>query len=178
MSPGIAISNVPGTSRNTPSNVLKLIESQVQAAKTPQLPSVASQRCAYSSLHSSSQRPATPLRSSQLPSTTIYNGDQQLARALGCSPGFRPQSYRSASRLARAIMPRPGTAAETYVAYGMTQKLFEACSRQAEYSIPQLSQKGVPVPKTEAGEDIGVGEGWWYQGSLRSPPLCVKSCRV
>lgn len=58
----------------------------------------------------------------------------------------------------------PGNAAETYVAYGMTQKLFEACSSQADYKIPQASQKGVEVPKTEAGEDLGVGEGWWYTG--------------
>ncbi|BAE65365.1 unnamed protein product [Aspergillus oryzae] len=60
-------------------------------------------------------------------------------------------------------MPRPGTTAETYVAYGMTQKLFEACSSQADYSIPQATQKGAQVPKTEAGEDLGVGEGWWYE---------------
>jgi len=66
--------------------------------------------------------------------------------------------------LAKAILPRPGTTAETYVAYGLTQKLFEACSRQADYRIPQLSQKGVQVPKTEEGEDLGVGEGWWYEG--------------
>ncbi|GFN12080.1 uncharacterized protein AtWU_01877 [Aspergillus tubingensis] len=73
------------------------------------------------------------------------------------------QSRRNSSQLARAIGPRPGTSAETYVAYGMTQKLFEACSRQADYKIPQLSQKGAQVPKTSAGEDLGVGEGWWYE---------------
>ncbi|KAL2824678.1 ubiquinol-cytochrome C chaperone-domain-containing protein [Aspergillus cavernicola] len=73
------------------------------------------------------------------------------------------QSYRSASRLARALAPRPGTVAETYVAYGMTQRLFEVCSSQADYRIPQLQEKGAQVPKTEAGEDLGVGEGWWYQ---------------
>jgi cytochrome b pre-mRNA-processing protein 3 len=46
----------------------------------------------------------------------------------------------------------------------MTQKLFEACSSQADYQIPQISQKGVPVPKTETGEDRGVGESWWFKG--------------
>lgn len=46
----------------------------------------------------------------------------------------------------------------------MTQKLFEACSSQADYKIPQATQKGAEVPKTEAGEDLGVGEGWWYKG--------------
>ncbi|KAL5364579.1 ubiquinol-cytochrome C chaperone-domain-containing protein [Aspergillus floccosus] len=85
------------------------------------------------------------------------------------APNLPLQSSRSASRLSRAIMPRPGSSAETYVAYGMTQKLFEACSNQADYSIPQVSQKGAQVPKTEAGEDLGVGEGWWYQ-DLGLPP--------
>lgn len=66
---------------------------------------------------------------------------------------------------------RPGNAAETYVAYGMTQKLFEACSTQADYKIPQASQKGVEVPKTEAGEDLGVGESWWYTGESILAPL-------
>lgn len=77
---------------------------------------------------------------------------------------FYSQS-RGASRLARAIRPRPGSVAETYVAYGMTQKLFESCSSQADYSIPQVSQKGVEVPKTPAGEDLGVSDSWWYKGS-------------
>ncbi|PYH95361.1 ubiquinol-cytochrome C chaperone [Aspergillus ellipticus CBS 707.79] len=73
------------------------------------------------------------------------------------------QNHRNSSQLSRAIAPRPGTTAETYVAYGMTQKLFEACSVQADYSIPQISQKGAQVPKTEAGEDLGIGQGWWYE---------------
>ncbi|KAL2872252.1 uncharacterized protein BJX67DRAFT_220 [Aspergillus lucknowensis] len=69
-------------------------------------------------------------------------------------------SFRFTSRLTRIIASRP--AAETYVAYGMTQKLFEACSSQADYKIPQLQEKGAQVPKTNAGEDLGAGEGWWY----------------
>ncbi|KAF7594285.1 Protein cbp3, mitochondrial [Aspergillus hancockii] len=72
-------------------------------------------------------------------------------------------------------MPRPGTAAETYVAYGMTQKLFEACSGQADYSIPQVSQKGAQVPKNEAGEDLGVGEGWWYEDLGLTPTFSTWS---
>ena len=74
-------------------------------------------------------------------------------------------------RLAKKIVPmaqRPGGAAEQYIAYGMTQRLFEACSKQGDYTIPQLKEKGAQVPKTEAGEDLGVGEGWWYKG-LFSP---------
>ncbi|KAJ5674879.1 uncharacterized protein N7477_004813 [Penicillium maclennaniae] len=66
------------------------------------------------------------------------------------------------SRLARSAVA-PGASAETYIAYGMTQKLFEACSMQADYKIPQASQKGVAVPTTESGEHLGVGDSWWYR---------------
>lgn len=76
----------------------------------------------------------------------------------------RSYSQSKVSDLAKDFSRRPGNAAETYVAYGMTQKLFEACSSQADYKIPQALQKGAEVPKTEAGEDLGVGEGWWYKG--------------
>lgn len=47
----------------------------------------------------------------------------------------------------------------------MTETLFEACSKQAEYQIPQVSQKGAEVPKTATGEDLGVSDSWWYKGS-------------
>lgn len=57
-----------------------------------------------------------------------------------------------------------GAATETYVAYGVTEKLFKECARQADYSVPQALEKGAVVPKSEAGEDLGVGEGWWYRG--------------
>lgn len=67
------------------------------------------------------------------------------------------------SRLARSASS-PGAAAETYVAYGMTQKLFEACSTQADYQVPQASEKGATVPTTESGEHLGVGDSWWYRG--------------
>ncbi|KAL4749364.1 hypothetical protein BDW72DRAFT_134867 [Aspergillus terricola var. indicus] len=84
--------------------------------------------------------------------------------------GPKAQSCKYASgflpRLAKNIIPmaqRPGGAAEQYIAYGMTQRLFEACSKQGDYTIPQLEEKGAQVPKTEAGEDLGVGEGWWYK---------------
>ena len=74
---------------------------------------------------------------------------------------------RQASRIAKALSASPGGTAETYVAYGVTQKLFEACSSQADYRIPQVSQKNAEVPKTVSGEDVGVGEGWWYEGSYK-----------
>lgn len=97
------------------------------------------------------------------PNPTLVLLPQRSPDNAGQSHGFSVQSRR-ASRLANAVLPRPGTTAETYVAYGMTQKLFEACSSQADYRIPQVSQKGAQVPKTEGGEDLGVGEGWWHEG--------------
>ncbi|KAI2787770.1 hypothetical protein POX_f08147 [Penicillium oxalicum] len=66
------------------------------------------------------------------------------------------------SRLAKSALS-PGSSAETYVAYGMTQKLFQACSSQADYQVPQATQKDVPVPTTESGEHLGVSDSWWYK---------------
>ncbi|KAE8348087.1 ubiquinol-cytochrome C chaperone-domain-containing protein [Aspergillus coremiiformis] len=94
------------------------------------------------------------------PVAKYYPGQRQPGTLLSSGPYVHT---RRASQLARAAMPRPGTTAETYVAYGMTQKLFEACSSQADYSIPQVSLKGAQTPKTEDGEDLGAGEGWWYE---------------
>ncbi|KAK9568199.1 hypothetical protein V6Z88_002514 [Aspergillus fumigatus] len=123
--------------------------------------SVISPRSHRRSLHTSapiaSQPVSSGLVSLRLPARPNHNA-RLVQQTLGSV-----SHWRASSQLSRAIMPRPGTAAETYVAYGMTQKLFEVCSSQADYSIPQLSQKGAQVPKTEAGEDLGVGEGWWYE---------------
>ncbi|KAJ5990865.1 hypothetical protein N7499_011413 [Penicillium canescens] len=99
----------------------------------------------------------TPLVSASCPSM------RSTRSSLRSSFAIRSYSQGKVADLAKNFSRRPGTAAETYVAYGMTQKLFEACSSQADYKIPQASQKGAEVPKTAAGEDLGVGEGWWYK---------------
>ncbi|KKA19342.1 Ubiquinol-cytochrome C chaperone [Rasamsonia emersonii CBS 393.64] len=72
------------------------------------------------------------------------------------------QTSRFNSRIAQSLVSRSRNTTETYVSYGLTQKLFEACSAQADYRIPQAAQKGAEIPKTASGEDLGVGEGWWY----------------
>ncbi|KAK5092126.1 Serine carboxypeptidase 3, partial [Cryomyces antarcticus] len=79
---------------------------------------------------------------------------------------FEPEKNPDASKLAgfaNQVRQRAGAATETYVAYGVTENLFKECSRQAEYTIPQVLEKGGVAPKTEAGEDLGVGTGWWYE---------------
>ena len=57
---------------------------------------------------------------------------------------------------------------DPYIAYGACDSLMKECSRQADYTIPQLQQKDAPVLKTSSGEDLGVGKGWWYESE--SPP--------
>jgi cytochrome b pre-mRNA-processing protein 3 len=60
---------------------------------------------------------------------------------------------------------------EPYVAYGATEDLFKACALTSPYTIPSvLANPPAPAPKNSAGEDIGVGEGWWFAPKTASPP--------
>jgi hypothetical protein len=52
----------------------------------------------------------------------------------------------------------------TYTAYGATKELYKECARQADYKVPQAQDSDAEMPKTEDGEDLGVGEGWWHTG--------------
>ena len=53
---------------------------------------------------------------------------------------------------------------EPYVAYGSTEELFKECAKQCNYTIPAvLKQPPEPPPKNAGGEDIGEGQGWWYE---------------
>jgi len=69
--------------------------------------------------------------------------------------------------------------ASTYLTYGLTQALFNICSAQANYTIPESQRQGVLTgqgpPKTAGGEDLGVPEpvsttpkiiqSWWLSES-------------
>jgi hypothetical protein len=55
---------------------------------------------------------------------------------------------------------------ETYTAYGVTEQLYKECCKQADYTIPQARDENAEIPKTEDGEDLGVGGGWWHDGRL------------
>lgn len=61
---------------------------------------------------------------------------------------------------------------ETYVAYGVCETLVKECARQAAYKIPQAQQKNTDIPKTKDGEDLGVGDGWWYQSKFGGRLIC------
>ncbi|MCJ1286990.1 hypothetical protein MMC26_006337 [Xylographa opegraphella] len=79
--------------------------------------------------------------------------------------GLRPQTAeQSPSRkLAQEFRKRAPETTETYVAYGVSEALVKECAKQADYSIPQAKEKGVEIPKSQNGEDLGVGIGWWYE---------------
>ena len=77
-------------------------------------------------------------------------------------PLKKPSTTKSIAKSIRETMP---AATETYIAYGACEKLVQECTRQAEYHIPQATQKGVEIPRTKEGTELGVGEGWWYQST-------------
>lgn len=79
--------------------------------------------------------------------------------------------------LAKAVRQRASAVTETYVAYGACESLVKECAAQADYSIPQSGEKGVEIPKTKDGEDLGVGTGWWYEGILQcGAPASMSAC--
>jgi hypothetical protein len=44
---------------------------------------------------------------------------------------------------------------------------------QADYTIPQATDYDAEVPKTEDGEDLGVGGGWWHTSIFSFPLLTM-----
>lgn len=80
----------------------------------------------------------------------------------------------TAQRLAAEARKRLPSVTETYVAYGVTEKLIKECGRQAAYSIPQRNEKDASIPKTKDGEDLGVGNGWWYESKTECYTLTVE----
>ncbi|KAK0276537.1 Serine carboxypeptidase 3 [Friedmanniomyces endolithicus] len=67
-----------------------------------------------------------------------------------------------ATTLRASTTPLLRSTTEPYAAYGSTELLFQSCAAQCSYTIPSLLlSPPQPPPKNAAGEDIGVGEGWW-----------------
>ena len=75
-----------------------------------------------------------------------------------------PANASPIQKIAKTLRERNTAATETYVAYGVCEKLVKQCARKADYTIPQAAEKGIEIPKTKDGEDLGVGKGWWYEG--------------
>lgn len=72
----------------------------------------------------------------------------------------------TAQSIAAEVRKRASSVTETYIAYGVSEKLVKECARQADYTIPQAGEKGVEIPKTKDGEDLGIGTGYWYDSKL------------
>ena len=72
----------------------------------------------------------------------------------------KPPSLKAAAEFKKVT----GKATETYTAYGATEFLYKECACQADYTIPRAKDHDTEPPKTEDGEDLGVGTGWWHTG--------------
>lgn len=72
----------------------------------------------------------------------------------------------AALSVAKELRKRASSVTETYIAYGVCERLLKECARQADYTIPQAKEKNVEIPKTKDGEDLGVGTGWWFDSEI------------
>lgn len=78
-------------------------------------------------------------------------------------PPAAPTQASFIASLRSSSNPIAKATTEPYVAYGATEDLFKACAATCSYTIPALSEKPPqPAPKNDKGEDIGLGEGWWF----------------
>ena len=70
--------------------------------------------------------------------------------------------FSPARSIAQELRKRASATTETYIAYGVCENLVKECARLADYKMTQVEGKNIDIPKTKNGEDLGVGEGWWY----------------
>ncbi len=69
-----------------------------------------------------------------------------------------------ASQFASAIRRHAAGTTETYVAFGSTERLLKECATQASYTLPNATDKSAAITKTQDGQELGIGKGWWYEG--------------
>ena len=76
---------------------------------------------------------------------------------------YKSDTTSPTQKLAQKVRQHATGVTETYVAYGISERLVKECAQQADYTMPQAYEKGVEIPKTKDGEDLGIGTGWWYE---------------
>lgn len=123
------------------------------------------QRPSIRLLSSTSHHVSPILERPTSPSPTPTSGPKPSSTPPSQNLDFIPPPNAPTSlKIAQEVRKRAVGVTETYIAYGATQKLYRECASQADYTIPQASEKDGEIPKTSTGIDRGVGEGWWYKG--------------
>lgn len=113
-------------------------------------------------LRQTARRPIRSSQSLRLLSTTPVRADYTVnpPRAEAQPDASTMQKFAQRMRAQKQML----AATEPYVAYGSTQELFRICGRPGEYTMPKVeNEENKKV--LETGEEIGVGEGWWYNGT-------------
>lgn len=110
----------------------------------------------------SQQKPSIPSITSTTTRAFTSSPRTLAADQQGKPPNPTDQASFIAS-LRSSSNPIAKATTEPYVAYGATEDLFRACAQTCSYTIPSAEEKPpAPAPKNERGEDVGVGEGWWF----------------
>ena len=115
--------------------------------------------------------PVAPKSARHKPSPALSAGRSSTAgtKSPQNSSKSKPKSNTSANptqSIAKSLRESLPAVTETYVAYGSCEKLVKECARQAEYRMPQATEKGAEVSKTNDGTELGVGDGWWYKSTF------------
>ncbi|KAI9843694.1 MAG: Protein cbp3, mitochondrial [Sclerophora amabilis] len=90
---------------------------------------------------------------------------------------YRTEEPSRSANLANEVRRRAPRVTETYIAFGVTEELYKKCAQQANYTIPPAEDKKAGVPKTSAGAEIGIGEGWWYE-ELKLTPTFITWAQI
>jgi cytochrome b pre-mRNA-processing protein 3 len=99
---------------------------------------------------------SSPLNRAAFTTTRTLLKDPQPKQNEPTQASFLASLRSSSNPIAKATT-------EPYVAYGATEDLFKACAATASYTIPAVAEvPPQPAPKNDKGEDIGLGEGWWF----------------
>jgi hypothetical protein len=118
----------------------------------------------------STYRPSTSIRTLSISSRFLATSQPTVTDAQApadpVAKGDLLKDAPTAVQLARQLRKRATGTTETYVAYGSTESLYKLCAAQANYDIPQRREKDGIVPTSPTGEELGVGDGWWYTGTI------------
>ena len=141
-----------------PRQILKSYQHRAAKFRIPNTPRLLSTSHILSAVRADPQVAAT--KTPPLPTSSAISEGSGAVLPENTTP---PPNLNPVSGLAKELRERATSFTETYVAYGVCEKLVQECAKQADYTIPQAHEKDVETPKTKDGEDLGVGTGWWFE---------------